>query len=664
MLFAGDSPDFTIASATSVGAQTSIGIDGQNEAEQRIEQAQRSSETTLSLHGLQLTSVPNSIGNLPQLTKLALDQNLLTELSPRICQLGCLTRLSLHRNRFETLPVEICLLVNLEELDVYRCNLHVLPPQIGSLVRLTRLWLHNNKLFRLPPEVGSLTNLKELRISDNQLLSVPAELGRLTNLVRLSLAGNQLCTLPYELCHLTKLAWFTCHGNPWNGSHRPHLWSSPWFDEERIRKILRIIATINPPTTIIASPTAPTAKPTLIAPASSSPSPSSLLTPPSTTTTTAAASTTSTSSTSKRTQTLLTSLQPSPAPVSSTTAAMAKAAKQFDLENVPDHLRNSDVELGDSASDDRLPQRGLITRLIRWLSQCRKRVMFSIVSVFLFILAATTVLFAVQSSDVEGQGTGIGQSGHSHTSTAYLWWQSFVHLEVADNNADGSNREKANGDESDGNNILSNGSNGKDGATANHERKRGEGSVALLPAKDRLHSSFAPSDRAISIHIFNEQQKGDARRTGERLALTESTCKNTKQGSLFVTDDLGYLCSRDQLDGERPGCCIRAQSARFVCKNCQRHRNGTLTCCTSFEDCVSCCMDPDNLPVLEKTLGFQAKLTSLMFPQHRFRVCDAVCRTSSASMIREKAYLCPDHRFCYDLVLAIRDLKALDAWST
>lgn len=127
-------------------------------AESRIEKARKAGETSLDLRGHGLTSLPESIGSLVKLTRLAVnDQNLTT-----------------------------------------------LPESIGRLVNLQRLELRNNKLSILPESIGRMAALKWLDLSANQLTELPEVIGRLRGLEILNLAKNELAVLPESLLTLAE----------------------------------------------------------------------------------------------------------------------------------------------------------------------------------------------------------------------------------------------------------------------------------------------------------------------------------------------------------------------------------------------------------------------------------------------------------------------------
>ena len=101
----------------------------------------------LYLNDLNLTHLPDWIGNLSQLTKLNVYNNQLTHLPDWIGNLSQLTT-----------------------LDVGDNQLTHLPDWIGNLSQLTTLDVSLNELTHLPDSIGNLTNLRELKIHDNPLV--------------------------------------------------------------------------------------------------------------------------------------------------------------------------------------------------------------------------------------------------------------------------------------------------------------------------------------------------------------------------------------------------------------------------------------------------------------------------------------------------------------
>jgi internalin A len=162
--------------------------------------------TTLDLGSNQLTTLPESIGNLSRLTALDVSGNQLTTLPESIGNLTALTTLNLGGNRLAALPDSIGNLTSLTSLDLGGNQLTALPESIGNLTGLTWLSLYGNRLAALPDSIGNLTSLTTLDLLAAQLVSVPESLGNLTALTLLSLRGNQLTRLPDSIGNLTSLA--------------------------------------------------------------------------------------------------------------------------------------------------------------------------------------------------------------------------------------------------------------------------------------------------------------------------------------------------------------------------------------------------------------------------------------------------------------------------
>ncbi|KAK6190966.1 SREBP regulating gene protein-like [Patella vulgata] len=122
-------------------------------------------------------------------------------------------------------------------------------------------------------------------------------------------------------------------------------------------------------------------------------------------------------------------------------------------------------------------------------------------------------------------------------------------------------------------------------------------------------------------------------------------CRNSVQGRKLIVDERGYSCQRRHLDSNN--CCDTKQpsTSRYNCQTC--HTNG---CCSVYEYCVSCCLQPDKQPLLEKILRDYNnepfnKLFSLVLDH--FELCLAKCRTSSQSVQHENSYRDPKSKYCY-----------------
>ncbi|KAM4708255.1 SREBP regulating gene protein [Discoglossus pictus] len=121
-------------------------------------------------------------------------------------------------------------------------------------------------------------------------------------------------------------------------------------------------------------------------------------------------------------------------------------------------------------------------------------------------------------------------------------------------------------------------------------------------------------------------------------------CRNSVQGKLLITDDLGYICERKELLAN--GCCnINVASTRLhSCDSCLP--NG---CCSVYEFCVSCCLQPNKQLLLERFLNRAAMAFENLFQavEDHFELCLAKCRTSSQSVQHENTYRNPIAKYCY-----------------
>ena len=97
-----------------------------------------------------LTSIPESIENMSQLSVLYLDYNSLTQLPNSITNLSNLFYLVLPFNQLTSIPENIGNLANLFWLDIGYNEVEYLPESIGNLQGLTYLWIFGNNLTTLP----------------------------------------------------------------------------------------------------------------------------------------------------------------------------------------------------------------------------------------------------------------------------------------------------------------------------------------------------------------------------------------------------------------------------------------------------------------------------------------------------------------------------------
>jgi leucine-rich repeat protein SHOC2 len=180
---------------------------------QIIEQARHDRVAKLDLQNCKITILPDSIGNLTDLTSLNLYGNSLTSLSESIGNLSNLVELSLGNNQLTSLPASISKLTNLVSLALSRNQFTILPDWIAYLSNLTRLYLNQNQLTSLPDNIGSLVKLTELYINDNPWIDL-SNLHHIPNLKRVYYFGANLSRQYWTHRHNWKTEWLLNERNP------------------------------------------------------------------------------------------------------------------------------------------------------------------------------------------------------------------------------------------------------------------------------------------------------------------------------------------------------------------------------------------------------------------------------------------------------------------
>ena len=101
-----------------------------------------------------------------------------------------------------TLPEAISNLTELTYLDIAGNNLTKLPSGIKDLSNLVKLIVYENSLSNFPSGIGDLSKLEVLEAYNNQLNELPNTIGNLNSLLKLRVQNNLLGVLPSELCDL------------------------------------------------------------------------------------------------------------------------------------------------------------------------------------------------------------------------------------------------------------------------------------------------------------------------------------------------------------------------------------------------------------------------------------------------------------------------------
>ena len=153
--------------------------------------------------GNNLTSLPDTFGNMVKLKEIYLNENRLVKLSDTICCLKCLEKLQLTGNQLEYLPEKFGEIQSLTSFTADENILQKLPKTFGLLENLEELELSCNCLSVIMDGFGMLRSLKVLNLSSNKLTVLPESFGNLPNIQALDLSANNIKFLPskFQSCH-------------------------------------------------------------------------------------------------------------------------------------------------------------------------------------------------------------------------------------------------------------------------------------------------------------------------------------------------------------------------------------------------------------------------------------------------------------------------------
>ena len=127
----------------------------------------------LYLHDMNISVLPESLGNLDSL------QNL-----------------QIQNNRLTALPESIGNCTRLRYLSAYYNHIHELPESIANCSELDLLYLLGNKFTKFPKVVLEFKKMLTLSLSNNHLTEVPAEIANYEREIQLSISNNYLMELP------------------------------------------------------------------------------------------------------------------------------------------------------------------------------------------------------------------------------------------------------------------------------------------------------------------------------------------------------------------------------------------------------------------------------------------------------------------------------------
>lgn len=143
-----------------------------------------------------LTSLPDSIGCLSQLTYCYLHGNNLQSLPDSVGELVSLQVLDIGNNKIRNLPKTLGKLPSLRSLVAVYNQITCFPKELCNLKTLSVLMLSRNNLLHLPEAIGGLTGLQGLYIDHNHIKELPRSLASLPLLTRISCCCNSLTHLP------------------------------------------------------------------------------------------------------------------------------------------------------------------------------------------------------------------------------------------------------------------------------------------------------------------------------------------------------------------------------------------------------------------------------------------------------------------------------------
>lgn len=118
----------------------------------------------------EISIVPNSFSNLTELDTLVIMGQQITELPESFGDLVNLSYLNLNDNeQLTSLPESIANLQNLVVLDIEQSGLLSIPENIGNLINLERLYIYGNQLTALPQSICDLSANCEIIVPYNKI---------------------------------------------------------------------------------------------------------------------------------------------------------------------------------------------------------------------------------------------------------------------------------------------------------------------------------------------------------------------------------------------------------------------------------------------------------------------------------------------------------------
>lgn len=115
----------------------------------------------------------------------------------------------------------------------------------------------------------------------------------------------------------------------------------------------------------------------------------------------------------------------------------------------------------------------------------------------------------------------------------------------------------------------------------------------------KSHSQGVSLSKDFDEVVYTRQQPLIWREESRNATLNDvvpPNCRNSIQGKTLIVDDEGYVCPRIEL--LNTGCCkLAPQSKQYDCESCIEDG-----CCSVYEYCVSCCLNPDKVSEIHRSM--------------------------------------------------------------
>jgi len=137
--------------------------------------------------------IPPQVVKLATLEKLFINHNHIKTVPEDIGAMTALQILNLSANRiWKTLPNSLGNMPNLNILYLENNCISALPAELSGLVQLKELHMQENQISVFPPSIGRCTQLNTLNISHNEFTTLPMELTQCARLENFQREGNEL----------------------------------------------------------------------------------------------------------------------------------------------------------------------------------------------------------------------------------------------------------------------------------------------------------------------------------------------------------------------------------------------------------------------------------------------------------------------------------------